>query len=142
MRSFFSRVHATLQPALSVGLSVRPSVTLCFFGVYWRFCSCPTTWLVYFNTAPAHPRATRVAVYPALFYDKAGYTATPGACGSAGIRMMRVSLALKLRDLWSKRANDRLIDRRTQNYPVAWPNVVDRMAFLIIRCRIMLNKPG
>ena len=43
--SFFSRVHATLQPAMSVGPSVRPSVTLCFYGVYGRFggySSCPT----------------------------------------------------------------------------------------------------
>ena len=47
----FSRVHATLQPALSVcrsvGWSVRPS-RLAFFA------------------APAHPHATKVAVYPAL----------------------------------------------------------------------------
>ena len=48
---FFSRVHATLQPALSVGLSVRRvgrSVRNAFFN------------------APAHPHATKVAVYPAL----------------------------------------------------------------------------
>ena len=50
-----------------------PSVTLCFFGVYWRFwghCSCPTAWLVYFITASAHPHAIRVAVYPALLNNK------------------------------------------------------------------------
>ena len=41
----FSRVHATLWPTLSVGLSVRPSVTLNFFA------------------APAHPHATSARVY-------------------------------------------------------------------------------
>ena len=41
----FSRVHATLQPALSLCRSVTPSI---------------------FFAAPAHPHATKVAVYPAL----------------------------------------------------------------------------
>ena len=29
-----------------------------------------------------------------------------------------------------------------KNDPMAWPNVVDRMASLKIRCRFMLIKPG
>ena len=66
-------MHATLQPALSVSWSVGWSVgrlRLAFFGVYrqfWGYCSCPTAWLVNFITAPAHPHATGVAVYTALF---------------------------------------------------------------------------
>ena len=56
----FSRV--LYNPLCSlVSWSVRPSVTLCFFGVYgrfWGYCSCPTAWLVYFITAPDHPHAT------------------------------------------------------------------------------------
>ena len=58
----------SLRP--SVGRSIGWSVTLSFFGVYWRFwgyCSCPTAWLVKFIIAPVHSRATRVAVYTALF---------------------------------------------------------------------------
>ena len=49
----FSRVHATLWPALSVGR-------------FWPHCSCPNG-LVTSNMAPAYPHATSVAVYPALF---------------------------------------------------------------------------
>ena len=55
---------------LSVRRSVRWSVVLSFFGVYrrfWGYCSCPTAWLVKFIIAPVHSRATRVAVYTALF---------------------------------------------------------------------------
>ena len=55
----------------SVGRSVGRS-RLAFFGVYgrfWGYCSCPTAWLVNFITAPAHPHATRVAVYPPLFFQ-------------------------------------------------------------------------
>ena len=72
MRKFviFSRVHATLQPALSVGWSVGRSVghTLLFFMILflWPHCSCPNS-LVTSNMAPAYPHATSVAVYPALF---------------------------------------------------------------------------
>ena len=64
-------------PCRSVGRlvrwSVRPSVTLSFFGVYgrfWGYCPCPTAWLVNFITAPAHPHATGAAVYTALLYSK------------------------------------------------------------------------
>ena len=54
----------------SVGLLVRPSVrhTLLLLGFcgLWAHCSCPND-QVTSNTAPAHPHATGVAVYPALF---------------------------------------------------------------------------
>ena len=50
----FSRVHATLQLALSVGQSVGWSVGQPHFT------------LVTSNMAPAHPHATSVAVYSAL----------------------------------------------------------------------------
>ena len=73
----FSRVHATLQPALSVGRSVGWSVgrsvghTLLFFMILflWPHCSCPNG-LVTSNMAPAHPHATSVAVYPALLIEQ------------------------------------------------------------------------
>ena len=73
----FSRVHATLQPALSFGRSVGRLVgrsvsrivghTLLFFMILflWPHCSC-LNGLVTSNMAPAHPHATSVAVYPAL----------------------------------------------------------------------------
>ena len=61
---FFNRMHATLQPALSVGRLV----TLYFFAILFLcpYCSCPNG-LVTSNMAPAHPHVTLVAVYPALF---------------------------------------------------------------------------
>ena len=57
-----------------VGPSLRPSVcrsvrhTLLFLGFWglWPYCSCPND-SVASNIAPAHPHATSVAVYPALF---------------------------------------------------------------------------
>ena len=53
-----------------VRLSVRPSVrhTLLFLGFcgLWPHCPCPND-RVTSNMAPAHPHATEVAVYPALF---------------------------------------------------------------------------
>ena len=52
--SIFSRVHATLQPALSVCLLVSLSVTLRFFAT------------------PARPHVTKVAVYPALLLAPVG----------------------------------------------------------------------
>ena len=67
----FSRVHATLQPALSVCQSVGLLVTFYFFFTilfFWPHCSCPDG-LVTSNMAPAHPHATSVAVYPALFFQ-------------------------------------------------------------------------
>ena len=70
---FLVACYATLHPALSVHPSVRPSVrpsvTLYFFGGFcgfWPYCSCPND-LVTSIMAPAHPHATGVAVYPALF---------------------------------------------------------------------------
>ena len=66
----FSRVHATLQPALSVGRSVGRSVghILLFFMILfiWPHCTCPNG-LVTSNMAPAHLHATSTAMYPALF---------------------------------------------------------------------------
>ena len=37
------------------------------FWRFWAHCSCPNAPVISSITAPAHPRATRVAVYPALF---------------------------------------------------------------------------
>ena len=62
------------QLCLSVGLSVSQSVgplvhhilLFLFFCGLWPHCSCPND-QVTSNTAPAHPHATEVAVYPALF---------------------------------------------------------------------------
>ena len=70
-RMIFSRVHATLEPALSVrrlvGLSVGLSRFTFFYDfILWPHCSCPNG-LVTSNMAPAHPHATSVAMYPALF---------------------------------------------------------------------------
>ena len=61
--------------------SVRPSVTLYFFCFvflfffcgFWPYCSCPND-LVTSIMAPAHPHATGVAVYPALFLSKVGFS--------------------------------------------------------------------
>ena len=67
----FSRVHATLRPALPDRRSVHK--TLLFFtytantGSY--YCSCPNTWLAFLVTAPAHQHATWVAMYLVLFHS-------------------------------------------------------------------------
>ena len=61
---------------MSVGRSVGVGrlfgrSALAFIGVCWRFlhyCSCPIAQIAFFITAPAHPHATSVAVYTALFY--------------------------------------------------------------------------
>ena len=54
-----------------VGPSVHPSVrhTLLFLGFcgFWPHCSCPNDGVTSIM-APAHPHATGVAVYPALFF--------------------------------------------------------------------------
>merc|ERR1712142_282785 len=71
--AFFSRVLRDSSPRF-VGPSVSPSVgpsirhTLLFLGVrvFWLHCSCPND-LVASITDPAHPHATGVAVYSALF---------------------------------------------------------------------------
>ena len=81
---FLVACYATLQPALSVRWSVRPSIgpsicrsvylsvrhTLLFLGFcgLWLHCSCPNDLLTSI-TAPAHPHATGVAMYPALFFN-------------------------------------------------------------------------
>ena len=41
-----------------------------FNGHFLHNWSCPNIWLVIFITAPAHPHATVVAVYPALFISR------------------------------------------------------------------------
>ena len=68
---FLVACYATLHPALSVRRSVGPSVghTLLFLGFwgFWHHCSCPND-LVTSIMAPAHPHATGVAVFPALFF--------------------------------------------------------------------------
>ena len=67
----FSHVLRDSTPHF-VGPSVCPSVTLYFFlGFcgFWLHCSCPND-LVTSIKAPAHPHATGVAVYPALFNFK------------------------------------------------------------------------
>ena len=73
---FLVACYATLRPALSVRWSVGPLVrhTLLFFGFcgLWPHCSCPSD-QVTSNMAPAHPHATGVAVYPALFYTNRLY---------------------------------------------------------------------
>ena len=73
LASLFSRVLRDSTPRFvgpSVGPSVRPSVrhTLLFLGFcgFWPYCSCPND-LVTPIMAPAHPHATGVAVYLALF---------------------------------------------------------------------------
>ena len=65
-RYFFSRVHATLQPALSVSRSVCRILLFLFLWPHW---SRPNG-LVTLNTTPAYQHATSVAVYPALFFLK------------------------------------------------------------------------
>ena len=65
-------VHWAVSPLgrWSICVSVCPSVhhTLLFLGfrVLWPHCTCPND-LVASIAAPAHPHATGVAVYPALF---------------------------------------------------------------------------
>ena len=69
--------HATQLYTLlcrSVGRSVSWSVGrlvpfLLFrrFWAFWAYGSCPDALVTFSSTAPAHPHATRVAVYPALF---------------------------------------------------------------------------
>ena len=72
MTRIFSRVLRDSTTRF-VGPSVGPSVrhTLLFLGFCgrWPHCSCPSD-QVTSNTAPAHPHATGVAVYPALFLSK------------------------------------------------------------------------
>ena len=67
---FLVACYATLPPALScqssVCPSVRRSITLYFFCGLWPHCSCPND-EVTSTMAPAHPHATGVVVYPALF---------------------------------------------------------------------------
>ena len=72
--SFFSRVLRDSTPRFvspSVRPSVGPSVTLLFFGFcgLWPHCSCPN-YAVTSSMTPAHPHATGVAVYAALFKKK------------------------------------------------------------------------
>ena len=77
---FLVACYATLHPALSVCpsvlWSVRRSVRLTrfifllfFFCSIWHHCSCPNDEVTSI-TAPAHPHATGLAVYPALLIIK------------------------------------------------------------------------
>ena len=63
--SFFSLVRLYIPLCRSVRASVRPSHFTFFCGL-WPHCSCPND-QVTSNMSPAHPHATGVAVYPALF---------------------------------------------------------------------------
>ena len=72
--TFLVACYATQHPAMSVGRSVGRSVSwlvpfLLFwrFWAFWAYCSCPNALVTFSSTAPAHPHATGVAVYPALF---------------------------------------------------------------------------
>ena len=83
---YFSRVlrdSTTRYVSLSVGQSVGRSVGwavgrlvgwsvpfLLFwhFWAFWAYGSCPDALVTFFSTAPAHPHATRVAMYPALLF--------------------------------------------------------------------------
>ena len=40
------------------------------FWALWAYGSCPDDLETFSSTAPAHPHATRVAVYPALFFSE------------------------------------------------------------------------
>ena len=70
---FFSRMlRDSTTCCQSVGWSVGRSV---FFLLFWRiwafyaYGSCPDSLVTFSSTAPAHPHATGVAVYPALFFS-------------------------------------------------------------------------
>ena len=55
----------------SVGRSVGRSVPFLLFRrflAFWAYGSCPDALVTFSSTAPAHPHATRVAVYPALLF--------------------------------------------------------------------------
>ena len=75
MRRLFSRVLRDSTPRYvgrsvdrSVGRSVgRSPFTFRRFWAFWAYGSCPDAQVTFSSTAPAHPHATRVAVYPALF---------------------------------------------------------------------------
>ena len=70
--------YATRYPALSIRPSVDRSVSQwsvpiipfgVFFFVFWAYCSCANALVTFSITAPAHPHAIRVAMYPALFQN-------------------------------------------------------------------------
>ena len=70
----FSRVLRDSTPRYvgpSVGRSVGWSVPFLLFWRFWAFWaygSRPDALVTFSSTAPAHPHATRVAMYPALFW--------------------------------------------------------------------------
>ena len=63
---FLVASYATLYPAVSVGWSVGTLSTLAFLKVLSSL-SYPNGPVTFSFTAPAHPHATRIAAYPALF---------------------------------------------------------------------------
>ena len=71
-KSLFSRVLRDSTPhyvGLLVGRLVDRSLFYFFwrYWAFWAYRSCPDALMTLSSTAPAHPHATRVAVYPALF---------------------------------------------------------------------------
>ena len=70
----FSRVLRDSTPRYVgplVGRSVGRLVPFLLFRRFWAFWahgSCPDDPVTFSSTAPAHPHATTVAVYPALFH--------------------------------------------------------------------------
>ena len=65
---FLIACYATLHPAMSVYRSVGP--LFWYFWALWAYCSCPNALVTFSSTAPAHPHATGIAVYPALLSYK------------------------------------------------------------------------
>ena len=70
---FLVACYATLHPAMSVRRLVGrlvPFLLFQHFWASWAYYSCPDALVTFSSTAPAHPHATKVAVYPALLFFK------------------------------------------------------------------------
>ena len=65
----FSRVLRNSTPRY-VGPSVGQLVPFLLFWCFWAYGSCPDALVTFSGAAPAHPHATRVAVYLALLKNK------------------------------------------------------------------------
>ena len=68
MRIILSRVLPHRFVPQLVRWSVDPHFAFWRFWAFWAHCSCPNAPVTFYTTAPAHPHATRVAVYPALLF--------------------------------------------------------------------------